>query len=72
MWNVGSLVYYSHKNSFEKCDCIHCLRGSNWYGIITEAWTDEDDTTAIMVDFYAGTFVFRQSEHMYLRTINVL
>ena len=69
---IGDLVYYSHKNDVPNCSCIHCLRGCDWYGIVTEAWVDEDDSTAIMVDFYTGTFVFRQNERVYLRPINEL
>tara|TARA_B100000131_G_C17729626_1_gene456283 strand:+ start:155 stop:301 length:147 start_codon:yes stop_codon:yes gene_type:complete len=48
------------------------MRGSDWYGIVTEAWTDEDDTTAIMVDFYTGTYVFRENEKVYLRSVHEL
>ncbi len=72
MWKVGDLVYYSHKNDYPDCMCIHCMRGSDWYGIVTEAWTDEDDTTAIMVDFYTGTYVFRENEKVYLRSVHEL
>ena len=67
MWKIGDLVYYSHRQEFPECSCTYCKKHGGSYGIITEAWIDEDDTTALIIDFDEGPAVFREPEQKYLR-----
>ena len=69
MWNVGDLVYYSHRKDFANCKCAFCKDSGGTYGIITEAWSDEDDTVALLVDFHSGVSVCREPEQKYLSVI---
>ncbi len=67
MWKVGDLVYYRRKNCLSNSFVLR--QHDECYGIVTEAWCDEDDTTALIVDFQDGPTVFREPEHKYLRVI---
>jgi len=69
-WQIGNLVYYSHRKEFPDCKCVYCKNHGGSYGIVTEAWSDEDDTTALLVDFSTGVSVFRESEQKYLSVIH--
>jgi len=71
-WKVGDLVYYSHREEFPDCKCTYCKKEGGSYGIVTEAWCDEDDTTALLIDFHVGVAVFREAEQKYLRAIHGL
>lgn len=70
MWKVGDLIYYSHRDEFPDCSCVYCKSQGGSYGIVTEAWCDEDDTIALMVDFETGVAVFRHPDQKYLRLIH--
>jgi len=79
MWEIGNLVYYdkesdtNEKKSQDSCRCWNCLKGAcTMYGIITESWVDEDDTTAIVVDFHEDTSVFRSANRRCLRVVSAL
>lgn len=51
--NIGDLVSARACKS-KNCYCFLCMHKSSRIGIITEAWTGEDDEICYFVEFDAG------------------
>ena len=66
---IGDLVAHD----LDRCTHYLChaetKHPSEWVGVVTEKWIDEDDTHAFIIDTDVGPIVFRESSACALNSL---
>jgi len=69
--SVGDLIQLDRQYCDDICICFFCHHGSTGIGLITDAWTGEDDRQCTIAEFDCGPWTIMSNDYYLVEVLSV-